>query len=117
MKTEPELDAHTEIPTRNGQQRSQSGRKRKMEVNDTDKRAGDEDINGLTPTKLKKENKGKKLETGASESPAKLSGKQREANAGNGGVNSVSELRDGFDLARVKIEPRETPKETIKHMK
>jgi len=32
-----------------------------MEVNDTDKREGDEGINGLTPTKLKKENKGKKI--------------------------------------------------------
>jgi len=61
VKTEPELDAHAEIPTRNGQQSSQSGRKRKMEVNDTDKREGDEDMNGLTPTKLKKENKGKKI--------------------------------------------------------
>ena len=59
VKTEPELDAHTEIPTRNGQQSSQSGRKRKMEVNDTDKRG--EDMNGLTPTKQKKENKGKKI--------------------------------------------------------
>jgi len=124
VKTEPELDANTEIPTRNGQQSSQSGRKRKMEVNDTDKREGDEDMNGLTPTKLKKENKGNKLSTvkvkrefGASESPPKLSGKQREANAGNGSVNSVSELRDGFDLARVKIEPRETSKKAIKRKK
>lgn len=102
VKSEPELNG-----TRNDNQNSQSVRKRKG--NDTDKFEDGERENGLTPTKQrKKENKTKNVDT--------VMVKQ-EGDSDDAGRRFVSEVGGGFDLARVKSEPRETPKKAKKHKK
>ena len=125
VKIEPGLDSDSAISSRNGDQSSRSGRRRKSEVNDSSKReCSERDQNGVSPTKKRKENKKRNMESvkvkhefGSSESSPKHCRKELEGDADISGANFGKEQQDGFDLARVKSEPRETPKKSKKHKK
>ena len=110
VKSEPEISPQSEITTTNGEQGSHSGRKRKIEMNVHGEREDNRDVNKLESSKQRKESKSKNMDI--------VKVKQELADdAEIGGENSVSELHDDFDLARVKSEPRETPKKAKKHRK
>ena len=124
VKTEPRLNSDSEVTSRNGDQSSRSGRKRKSEVNDSSKRDSSEGENGVSPTKKRKENKRGNVEAvkvkrefGSSESSPKLSRKERKSNADISGANFGNDQHDDVAFARVKSEPKETPKKSKKHRK
>ena len=117
VKIEPRLDSDSEVSSRNGDQSSRSGRKRKSTVNDPGKRDVNEGENGVSPTKKKKEAVKVKREFGSPERSPKLSRKERESDADISRANFGNEQHDDFDLARVKSEPKQTPKKSKKHRK
>ena len=120
VKIEPRLDSDSEVTSQNGDKSSRCGRKRKSAVNDPGKHDGSEGENGVSPTKKKKEAVQAvkvKPEFGSPERSPKLYRKERESDADISGANFGNEHHDDFDLARVKSEPKQTPKKSKKHRK
>lgn len=118
VKREP-----SEITTEN-EENFRIGRKRTSEINCAYKREGQEDANGVSPAKKRKDATRESMEAVtvkrklfSSESSPKIFSKGRESDANISGGNSMDDLHDRVDLKRVKSEPKETPKKSKKHRK
>lgn len=121
VKREPDSDS--EITTEN-EENFRIGRKRTSEINCAYKREGQEDANGVSPAKKRKDATRESMEAVtvkrklfSSESSPKIFSKGRKSDANISGGNSMDDLHDRVDLKRVKSEPKETPKKSKKHRK
>lgn len=118
VKREP-----SEITTEN-EENFRIGRKRTSEINCAYKREGQEDANGVSPAKKRKDATRESMEAVivkrklfSPESSPKIFSKGRKSDANISGGNSMDDLHDRVDLKRVKSEPKETPKKSKKHRK
>ena len=124
VKTEPDADASFESAARNGEERLDSPRKRKAEMNKNEQR--EEDL-ALTTSKKKKKIKSvssnmivKQEPAMPSENSPRHSRKREKDGADLGESSSLKQKKissdNEFDLARVKTEPKESHKKK-KHSK